>query len=75
MAETEQETVRFVVRESGRGTFSLSIEPLGDGVDRMGRVSFNLADQTTFLEALHIANLMNTKIANLILTKRTAGAR
>jgi hypothetical protein len=70
MAETERGTYRFTVKETARGTFFLAAEPAGDTLEGLyGLLGFNLEEGMTLEEALRIADLMNSKITSLTLTK------
>jgi hypothetical protein len=70
MAETERGAYRFSVKESARGTFFLAAEPAGDALKGLyGLLGFSLEEGTTIEEALRIADLMNSKITSLTLTK------
>ncbi len=62
--------VRFSVKETARGALFLAAEPMGDSLKGLyGLLGFHLAEGTTMEEALRIADLMNSRITSLTLTK------
>jgi hypothetical protein len=61
---------RFTVKENAQGTFFPVAEPAGDALKGLhGLLGLHLEERTTFEEAIRIADLMNTKITSLTLTK------
>jgi hypothetical protein len=70
MAQTERGSYRFSVKETARGTFFLAAEPAGDTLKGLyGLLGLHLEEGATLAEALRIADLMNSKITSLTLTK------
>jgi hypothetical protein len=70
MSETERGAYRFSVQPTAHGTFMIRATPTGDNLKGLyGLLGFHLEEGTSLEEAMHVAELMNSRITALTLEK------